>query len=252
MDVLTVHNRPQDIAERTARIRRTVLEGSPHIREGNFTAIGGEDVEFLFHRYDEEFFGGWLHRSAVQDSVQPLRFRVSKTMTRSGGATVRVRPRGQRRGKALRYEIALAGRLLFQTFGPGQREAKVNGLPCADRLEAAMRVMEHEIIHLVEMVVWGASSCRGTRFKMLARNLFGHPGTQHELVTSAEQAAVRHGVRVGSVVRFAFQGRTLTGRVNRIHQRATVLVESPDGRRYSDGKHYHKYYVPLGELRIED
>ena len=32
------------------------------------------------------------------------------------------------------------------------------------------------------------------------------------------------------------------------NRRATVLVESKEGQRYSDGKRYAKYYVPLNCL----
>jgi len=56
------------------------------------------------------------------------------------------------------------------------------------------------------------------------------------------------GIRVGSRVRFEFEGQQLEGRVNRITQRATVLVEHTEGARYSDGRRYRKYYVPLGSL----
>ena len=34
----------------------------------------------------------------------------------------------------------------------------------------------------------------------------------------------------------------------RITRRATVLVESPEGQHYSDGKRYQKFYVPLDML----
>ena len=50
------------------------------------------------------------------------------------------------------------------------------------------------------------------------------------------------------MVRFEFEGRQFTGRVNRINRRTTVLVESKDGQQYSDGKRYEKYYVPLNLL----
>ena len=46
-------------------------------------------------------------------------------------------------------------------------------------------------------------------------------------------------------VRFRFEGVERTGIVNRISKRATVLVEDPEGQRYSNGKHYIKFYVPV-------
>jgi hypothetical protein len=41
----------------------------------------------------------------------------------------------------------------------------------------------------------------------------------------------------------------LTGRVNRLTKRATVLVEAPEGESFSDGHRYRKYYVPIVHLR---
>jgi hypothetical protein len=64
-----------------------------------------------------------------------------------------------------------------------------------------------------------------------------------------EHAAVRHGIKVGSMVEFQFEGRRLVGRVNRLNKRATVLVEDADGLPYSDGKRYQKFYVPVGWVR---
>ena len=51
---------------------------------------------------------------------------------------------------------------------------------------------------------------------------------------------------------FSFEGERLTGIVNRITRRATVLVPHPQGVRYSDGGHYRKYYIPLGQLEKLD
>ena len=39
------------------------------------------------------------------------------------------------------------------------------------------------------------------------------------------------------------------GRVNRLTKRATVLVEDPEGERFSDGRSYRRYYVPILQLR---
>jgi len=54
--------------------------------------------------------------------------------------------------------------------------------------------------------------------------------------------------RLSSRVSFVFEGTRLQGRVNRVTKRATVLVEDAAGQRYSDGRSYRKYYVPLAAL----
>ena len=50
-------------------------------------------------------------------------------------------------------------------------------------------------------------------------------------------------------VKFNYQGRWISGRINRITKRATVLVDNPTGELMSDGRRYIRRYVPLSELR---
>ena len=249
MDIASVRNPPEVIAARAAAIRAALLRDSPHIRQPNFERIAAEDLEHLFDLYDRQFFDGWLRQAVKARTPVPLTFRVSRTMTRAGGKTIlhrRRRPGGEWRTE---YEIAIASRMLFMTFGRIDRPVTVGGLPCADRLEALQRIVEHELVHLIELVVWGRSSCRAGRFKALAANLFGHAGTTHALVTPREEAAVRHGIAPGGRVEFEYEGRRLVGKVNRVHRRATVLVDAPNGRPYTDGGRYAKFYVPLAMLR---
>jgi hypothetical protein len=139
--------------------------------------------------------------------------------------------------------------MLFQAFNQDHRPVAVNGLPCTDRLQAMQRIFEHELIHLVELIAWGNSSCRGERFHALAQRIFGHTERTHRLITRREIACNHYGLHVGDRVRFNFEGQELTGILNRITKRATVLVEREGGMRYSDGKHYAKFYVPISLLR---
>ncbi len=250
MDLLAVQNSPETIAARRAGIRAALLQSSPNIRQGDFERIGVEDVASLVAMYDREFFGGWLMPAVKEKTSLPLLFRLSSTMTRAGGKTSRYRRRAHGGGICTRYEIAVASRMLFMTFRDVQRDVAVGGLPCSDRLDALQRILEHEIIHLAEMLAWDESSCSGPRFRKLARDIFGHTEKWHFLVTAREHAAVAHGIRVGETVEFDFDGRRRVGRVNRVHRRATVLVEDPKGQPYTDGKSYLKFYVPLDMLKL--
>lgn len=247
MDILALNNSQEVIAARTTAIREAMLRESRCIRQPNFERIGTDDLARLMDLYDREFFGGWLSQARTG---APLTFLLSPRMSRAGGKTTRIRHRCRDGAMHERYEIAIASQLLFVTFQDVQRPVKVGGLICTDRLQALQRVLEHEIIHLAELLVWGESSCAGQRFEALAWRVFGHAEMKHELVTPREVAAVRHGVRVGSAVEFEFQGRRLVGRVNRINHRATVLVEDSDGVPYSDGGRYSKFYVPVEQLRL--
>jgi len=109
--------------------------------------------------------------------------------------------------------------------------------------------MEHEIVHLIEMLLWNKSSCSQSRYHSITRRFFGHTENQHHLITPKEKAMVQFGIKPGMAVRFRFDGVEHKGVVNRINKRATVLVEDRQGERYSDGKHYAKFYVPVRLLK---
>jgi hypothetical protein len=244
MDPLAIQNPADAITAKTTAIHSAMLQ---QFKTPNFDAISSKDVRLLFDLYDCHFFENWLAKAIKEKSGHSLGFRVSSAMSRAGGKTLMYIRRGPD-GKQHHYQIAIASRLLFNTFSDVQRPVKVCGLLCGDRLEAMQRIMEHEIIHLTEFVVWGKSSCRANRFKGLAGKIFGHIGTTHDLVTTREVAA-KQDIKVGSVVAFEFDRQQHVGVVNRIHHRATVLVESDEGMRYSNGKRYQKFYIPVGMLR---
>jgi hypothetical protein len=112
--------------------------------------------------------------------------------------------------------------------------------------------MEHELVHLIEFVLWDKSSCAQSRFHGISLRCFAHTENVHSMITPVEKARRQLGIAPGVRVNFAIDGETLTGVVNRVTKRATVLVEAPEGRPYSDGKRYLKYYVPLSLLKPLD
>ena len=228
----------------TREIGRELLAASPSIDAPDFTAIHPHDLSFLFSAYDRRFLMGFARRRLGPEA---LAFRLSSRMTRAGGKTTRrVRTDG-----TVDYEIAVSTEILFNGFADGDPPVSVAGIPCASRLQALQRIFEHEIVHLVEFLRTGESNCGARPFQDLAHRLFRHRNHTHTLITRVERAAQR-GIHVGSRVAFVYQGERLVGRVNRVTKRATVLVEDPDGDRYSDGGRYRKYYVPLGRLELVD
>jgi hypothetical protein len=227
------------IAGKTAHIHATVLSKSKHIDGPNFTRIHTADLELLFSEYDNVFFDGQVKKTL---GTIPLYFGFSKRMTSSGGKTALHTDRSGRRW----YEIAFSTTILFGCFnGEDHRPITASGITCRDRLDAIQRIMEHELVHLIEMLLWGKSSCSQARFHSIALRLFGHTENKHLLITPREKAMVKFGIRPGMAVRFRFDGVEHTGIVNRISKRATVLVENREGQRYSNGKHYLKFYVPV-------
>jgi hypothetical protein len=236
----------EEIASRTREIYQRVLRESACLGAGNFTAIHPLDLRRMFDLYDQLFLQNTC-RATLDGTL--LHFSISRRMTRSAGKTTRRVLRDPRHPSSRwEYEISVAGTILFQTFRGEQRTITASGLICHDRLEALQRVMEHELVHLIEMLVWDDSSCSAPRFQSIAGRLFGHREHTHQLITSYERAVTEFGIRPGDRVCFRLDGRHYHGVVNRITKRATVLVEDPRGRLYSDGKRYHKFYVPLGMM----
>jgi hypothetical protein len=238
------HFSSAQIAEKNAHIAATILLESPDLQQPNFRAIHPDDLRRLFELYDQLYFDA-LCRTCLEGSA--LRFRISRRMTRVGGTTTRIRRRG--RPAIQSFEIAVASTLLFETFSDVRRPIFVNGLECRNRLEALQRIMEHELIHLVELLIWDDSRCSARRFQSIAARFFGHTDHRHQLVTPRERASTTLGIRPGTRVRFRLDGSEHVGLINRITKRATVLVESANGRTYSDGRRYAVYYVPIGLLQ---
>lgn len=228
------------ILERQRRVAADVLARSRYLLTADFALIHPGDLRLLFESYDEWFFGG---ACAAALNGRSLDFRLSRRMTKAGGKTTRwVTPAGQEC-----FEIAVATDMLFENFKPGNREVSACGIVCASRLDGLQRIFEHELVHLVEQLCWRESNCSADRFQDIAARFFGHRAHTHALVTRRERAAESN-IRVGAEVTFEFEGRRMSGRVNRVTKRATVLVEDADGALYSDGRRYKVYYVPVGLL----
>ncbi|MCR9293314.1 MAG: SprT-like domain-containing protein [bacterium] len=223
-------------------VSRSRVMGSP-----NFTAAHGSDLTHMAELYDRFFFDGHCLSMARHHGMH---FRWSKRMTSTGGKTVRTIHADRRNGQQyVKYEIVLSATLLFQTFADLQRPIRVTGVLCTNRLQAMQRILEHELIHLVEMLVWDDSCCAAPRFQSIAARMFGHTEHKHDLITQQERAARKFNIRVGSRVCFQHDGAIRTGTVNRITRRATVLVADAAGQLYDDGLRYRKYYVPISHLR---
>jgi len=217
----------------------------------NFSSLRSADIRYAYNLIDSIFLYGKLQK-LVKEDRRRLTFRVAPRMTSRGGhlLTHSDRPRI--------HELAISDTLLMQSF-PSQRSVTVNGIRCRDRTEAMLRIIEHEMVHLIfccEQIpkAWRKEGPHGPMFRQAVKNLFGHKGFHHDLVTSREVAFKKIGITPGDTVSFKFKGRRLKGRVNRITKRATILVSSSgdhaDSRLFSDGNHYRKFFVPIKELTL--
>jgi hypothetical protein len=244
-----------EVERRVRRVYEAMLAQSPQIRDGNFRLIGTDDLERLFIWYDREFFRGRLGEMVLEDEAYPVTFRLSRRLVSAAGQTIRRIRRIKWQAKPaarIEYEITVSTTLLYNTFQNVERAVTVGGLVCRDRLEALQRIFEHELLHLAEFLGWGRSNCRADNFHALSRRIFAHEGAYHDLITPREEAKMTFDIRVGDHVIFEVEGMPHAGRINRITRRATVLVEDPRGKVYTDGKRYLVYYVPLPLLRKVD
>lgn len=236
---------PEQIDRWQREIHEQTLRLSRSIDQPNFTSLGRDDLVRMIRMYDDRFFGGKILPVA---QTEGLTFGLSSRMTRIAGKLVTHYPRGNHQAPR-QFELVLSSTLLFQTFEDVGRPVEVTGRICVDRLEAMQRVAEHEFVHLIEMLIWNDGNCNEARFQSIARRYFGHTDYRHDLITQRERALVKFDIRVGDSVCFQHDGRKLTGRVNRITRRATILVPDPKGERFSDGNRYLRFYVPLEKLK---
>ncbi|HVX29936.1 MAG TPA: hypothetical protein VHA53_05610, partial [Nitrolancea sp.] len=182
LDVLTaaLSNPPSaaEIRAQTAEIHALVVRESKWMDAANFTAFHPADLRRLFDEYDRRFFDGGC-REALGECR--LTFRISRRLTSTAGLTTCRKPRN---GSPQSFDIAMSSTLLFQTFAADDHRAiEVNGLTCRDRLEAMQRVFEHELVHLIEMLVWDTSNCAAGRFQSIVASHFGHTDYRHRLIT---------------------------------------------------------------------
>ncbi len=238
---------PEERLRMCNRIADYVLLNSKVMEQRNFRSVAQSDLAKMLEAYDEIFFD----RSCLElAKLFGMSCRLSSRMTRAGGKTIRTSyPAQYGKPASTHYEIALSSSLLFQTFRDDQRPVRVCGMSCQDRLSAMQRIVEHELIHLSEMLVWIDSDCAKSRFQNITNRLFGHTEHRHELVTQHERAKEEFNIRLGDRVVFRFDNQQRVGRVNRITRRVTVLVESDKGQLFTDGKRYERFYVPLNKLR---
>lgn len=220
---------PGRIAEMTAGIRENILELSDSFNENT--------LEMVFRLYDHLFFQGYFER----ELGEMLSFRVSSRMTHSAGKMSL-----RRIGNHSLYEICISGRLIFESF-PYNKNVIINGLPCRDSIDALLRVLEHEAVHLLEYIVFGKTTCRGKRFRHLAEKIFGHRGVNHNLKSPVEKTCTAF--RKGEPVQFHYKKMILTGFIYRKNSRATVMVRDSAGD-YMDrkGNRYSRYYVPYTRI----
>ncbi|MCB5250811.1 MAG: hypothetical protein RBS16_06500 [Candidatus Cloacimonadales bacterium] len=226
--------------ENLAKVEREFLAYCDEISINPVSFTNAVIPNKLLDIYDKEFFNKHLKKNIK------THIRVSRQMTRVAGKV-----RHNRINNV--FEIAFSAPLIVHSFYQFDDSSYyINGILCRSSEEALMRVMEHELVHIIEILLTGNTSCAKKHFKNLAHQLFGHTKTKHEIIPNAIKQ-VSQVFKNGDRVIFHYRDTSYIGFINRITKRATVLVESKEGTFINrQGIRYNKYYVPLQALKKVD
>lgn len=240
-DILGTKLQSGVIESKRREISKLLMEKSRNIKNETISALSAADLEILFRLYDEIFFESWFK----QNYKGKLKFSVSRQMTRSAGLTRCPRNINSIRPEELVIEVKIGIDFFFH-YGLIEGSGMVGGIDTGSSLEALQLVLEHELCHVIEFILFGRSSCKGERFRTMAGNLFGHTESCHKLPTHRQIAVEKLGVNIGDTVSFTFEGKKHTGVLYNLKKRAVVMVRDKNGMLADkQGKRYSKYYVPI-------
>jgi hypothetical protein len=235
------NNTPKAIRQKRAEIARRLIARSANIKDHTITCMAPSDLKILFDLYNELFFENCL----LQDFRGKMKFSLSRRLTSSAGKTICVKNMGRLKPEEVVMEIRM-GVDFFFNYDAVESEKKVNGLPCRNALEAFQLVFEHELCHVIEFIYFQTSNCSRSRFKYIARSLFGHLTSYHQLPTRQRIVCEKLGLAIGDPVSFIYGNQRVQGVLSKINKRATVMVRDQKGN-YVDreGNRYRKFLVPV-------
>ncbi len=234
----------KEILKRRKEVNRRLISASAHIEGPGISRVSTLDLELLFDLYDEIFF----QQHFAKNYRGKIRFSLSKRLIKSAGKTIGPHNIAQLEPEDMVLEIRI-GTYFFFNYEQIEAEKSVAGILTSNALDALQLVFEHELCHVIELIMFKASNCNQEGFKILARNLFGHTQSTHHLPTPRRIAQEKYGLKIGQRVSFPFQERILEGIVYRITKRATVMVPDKKGDHVDEkGNRYLKYYVPIKYL----
>lgn len=234
----------EDIKYKRNYIYSKLINTSENIKSGIIKKISADDLYLLFKLYDETFLQGYFN----ENFYGSIHFSLSKRMTSSAGKTIYPRNITHLSLNEIKFEIRMAVNFFFK-FYETKGDKIVNGIIASDALEALQLVFEHEICHVIELIMYRQSSCSGKRFKTMANRIFGHTKSYHELPTASQIAKRNYISSIGKKVVFKYNNLNLSGIITNINKRATIMVMNNNGN-YVDksGNRYIKYYVPLNMI----
>lgn len=225
-------------------IKKNLFTQSRFVKSEDFTSISDRDLYILYNLYDDIFLDSWLKNNFKGK----IKLTLSRQLTRAAGNTKTKKNIAMIKPEDIEFEIKISLNHLIN-FDKTDRDKYVGGIKVNNKLDSLMLVFEHELCHVIEFLIYKKSNCSKQPFKSLISDLFGQSESHHKLVTTREANFSQYGLVPGDWVSFEYAGDELTGFINKINKRATVMSPSQHGK-YVDksGQHYTKYYIPLSCL----
>ena len=236
------------IDEKRALIKNKLFERSSNIKSENFDRISEKDLYILYELYDEIFLQNWFK----QNFKGNIKFILSRQLTRAAGNTRTRKNIAEIESENIEFEVKISLNHLIN-FNKINRTKYVGGIEAHSITDSLMLVFEHEMCHVIEFILYNKSSCSKKPFKDLIYNLFGQTESTHKLVSSYEANVFEYGIKQGDRVKFNYKGKCISGFIQRINKRATVMCPDLHGS-YIDkfGRRYCKYYVSPESLLKSD
>lgn len=230
-------------AEEKRKFIKSVFIDEFKINNLNSIEILSQDkIKFLIKSYDHLFFNDYIEKKLSE----PIKLSLSNRMTSSGGKTIYIN-----KNKMKSFEIRLSTKVIG-TFAQVNKSKRICGIEANDLLDATMLILEHELCHVLEFTIYGVSNCKKNRFKAMARRLFNHTSSYHEILKE-DCNKEEFSFKIGQSVIFLYKEEEYEGIISSINKRATIMVKNIHGN-YRDnfGVKYSKWYVPFSKLKCKE
>ena len=248
IEVCAIKYSVKEIEQQRAEVAKRLMAVSPNIKSQTIETLANSDLRRLFELYDELF----LQHYFANSFKGKIKFSLSPRLTKCAGKTICPKNINRLKPEAITIEIRIGPNFFFE-YDAVSSIKMVGGLPTQGALEALQMVFEHELCHVLEFINFYSSKCGQKRFKTIAYNIFGHLNSYHKLPTYKQIVQEKFGLVIGADVSFTHENQMLRGLLYRINKRAVVMVKAKDGI-FSDhqGNRYHKYFVPVEQLKKEN
>lgn len=161
----------------------------------NETKITEKQISVCFHMIDKLYFGNTISKK-IDNLNKIIYFKVNNLLTKSAGRLGSLK---------YYYVLELSSKILDNLFNNQTKTVELGGLICYNLAETICVVIEHEIIHLILMMLYSIRT-HNNMFRTLARNIFNQTQIRHKLlfgdITKHEQkiSEMRDMINIGDII----------------------------------------------------